>query len=141
MVPPSVASKPARQRSKVLFPEPFGPVTSIISPGSTVPETPCSTDSRPKWRRTWSNWSRGAFTRGNIQAESRKPPALAGGTWRALVGAGWLTLFFETPRLERSPRRKALITPALFSQPPPRLTGEEGEQQDSSSEREWWGKA
>gem|GEM_PF-7003333 len=26
------------------------------------------------------------------------------------------------------PLRVALITPALFSQPPPRLTGEEGEQ-------------
>src|SRR5258707_9126541 len=84
MVPPSVASKPARQRSKVLFPEPFGPVTSIISPGPTVPETPCSTDNRPKRRRTWSNWSRGAFTGGNIQADPRKPPARAGGAHGAL---------------------------------------------------------
>src|SRR6185312_2271649 len=117
IVPPSVASRPARQRSRVLFPEPFGPVTSIISPGSTVPETPRSTDSRPKRRRTWSNWSRGAFTAGNIQAVARKSPAPKGGAWvrRGFRRPGGL--FFE-----RSTRTHNVLRAGRPSAPRPSNT-------------------
>src|SRR5690606_26511043 len=42
---------PARIRSSVVFPAPFGPNTTSVSPAATVTSTPCSTRTAPYERR------------------------------------------------------------------------------------------
>ncbi|HSS77304.1 MAG TPA: hypothetical protein VLV54_11225, partial [Thermoanaerobaculia bacterium] len=56
-------------------------------------------------------------------------------TWLSCQLAKILTGIYEDLSLKAGPvaaLAKTLITPALFSQPPPRLTGEEGEQPETN---------
>ena len=52
-MPPSGSSRPARQDSSVDLPDPEGPVTATISPGSSSSETPrrASVSSSPAWKK------------------------------------------------------------------------------------------
>jgi hypothetical protein len=43
ITPPFGASRQARQRSRVVLPEPLGPITAVTSPSSTEKSTPRST--------------------------------------------------------------------------------------------------
>src|ERR1700688_3250925 len=83
MVPESGASRPARQRSRVLLPEPLRPVTSRTSPVATVAETPPRTARRPKRRRTWVKLKAGGICC-EYNLAARPPLGPAGVAWLAM---------------------------------------------------------
>src|ERR1700720_2174280 len=99
MVPESGASRPARQRSRVLLPEPLRPVTSRTSPVATDAETPPRTARRPKRRRTWAKLKAGGMG-SEYNLAARPPPWPAGVAWPAMRGR----LPLRISACSRSPR-------------------------------------
>src|SRR4051794_11697923 len=55
-VPPSGAIRPTMSRSSVDLPQPLGPISTVVRPGSTVSDVGCSTVTPPYFLVTsWSS--------------------------------------------------------------------------------------
>src|SRR5947207_12146756 len=75
MMPASGVSRPLRQRSSVLLPEPLRPMMATTSPASTASETPLSTSWAPNRLETSLNAKSGIDPPFEVLAKLRQRPA------------------------------------------------------------------